>query len=82
MDREVLHADVEHSAAIHVPGQLNGVFIYDLQHAALVLLDVLRVGGLAEVNVLELPQFGVESFLNKFLHNDGGIRVAHQLLDH
>lgn len=82
VDGQVLHADVQHSASLHVPGELQRVLVDHRQHAGLVRIDVLRVGAVAEVGVFELLEFRLEALFDEFLDDDGGVTVAHELLDH
>lgn len=64
VDRECLHAHVQHAAALHVLRQCDRVFVDHFQQGRILTLDLERIRGLAELGTFEF----FESWLEPFLH--------------
>lgn len=63
INREILHADVEYSAAVDVHGEVQSVGNDLIKQVLLEFVDLLRIFTLALVAVLQLFEFGLEPFL-------------------
>jgi len=82
MQREVLDADVQHSAALDVLGQRHTVVVDNLEEPRVVTLDPYCMVGLTLVHMLQILQARLKSLFYEFLDDDAGVAVAHQFHDH